>query len=82
MYYKHLLRLLESISLYKIGNGEFLPWHNGLRIQCGGLALCEGAGLIPELVQWVKGSGVATASVYVTAVAQIQSLAHVLWVQP
>ena len=42
------------------------------------LALCGGASLILDLVQWVKGSGIAVAMVKVTAVAQIQSLAQVL----
>ena len=36
---------------------------------------CGGMGLIPGLVQWVKGSGVATAVLQVEAVAQIWSLA-------
>ena len=31
-----------------------------------------------QLVQWLKGSGVATAAVEITAVARIQSLAHEL----
>ena len=32
-------------------------------------------GLIPSLAQWVKGAGVAAATVWVAAVAPIQSLA-------
>ena len=35
----------------------------------------------PALAQWVKGSGVATAVVQVASVTQIQSLAHMLWVE-
>ena len=32
-------------------------------------------GLIPGPAQWVKGSGIAAAAGWITAVAQIQSLA-------
>ena len=32
-------------------------------------------GSFPDLVQWVKGSGIATAAAEVAAAAQIQSLA-------
>ena len=35
-------------------------------------------GSILNLVQWIKGSGIAAASVYTTPVAQIQSLAREL----
>ena len=35
-------------------------------------------GLIPSLVQWVKGSGIATAATKLTAMAWIQSLAQEL----
>ena len=41
----------------------------GLESDSDGLGCCGGAGSIPGLVQWVKGSSVAAA------VAQIQSLA-------
>ena len=43
-----------------------------------GSGCCEGMGLIPCLVQGVKGSSVATVVVYVTAASQIQSLAQEL----
>ena len=33
-------------------------------------------GLTPDLGQWVEGSGIAAAAVYVAAAAQIQSLAQ------
>ena len=44
-------------------------------------------GSIPDLVQWVKGSGIADAMAEVTAGAQIQFLAqernfHMPWVWP
>ena len=39
---------------------------------CSGSGHCRGAGLIPGLAQWVKGSSVAAA------VVQIQSLAQEL----
>ena len=36
----------------------------------------DDAGLIPGPAQWVKGSGIATAAVWITALAQIQCLAQ------
>ena len=42
---------------------------------CSGSGWCRGAGSIPHPTQWVKGSGIAEAVSYVTAAAQIQSLA-------
>ena len=45
----------------------------------------RGAGLDPAQVQWVKGSGIATAAVQVTVVAQIQHWPrnfYMLQVQP
>lgn len=44
-----------------------------MRLQC--LGRCRGTGLIPGPAQWVKGLSIDTAMEYVTAVAQIQSLA-------
>ena len=40
-----------------------------------GSGLCGVTGLIPSLVQWVKGSGVAAGLAQVTAAAWIQLLA-------
>ena len=39
------------------------------------LLQCQDAGSIPSPAQWVKGSGIAAAVAWITAVAQIQSLA-------
>lgn len=33
-------------------------------------SLCEGAGLMPSQVQWVRGSGIAMAAAQVAAVGQ------------
>ena len=41
---------------------------------CSGLGCPRDVGLIPSLVQWVKGSGIVMAALWVIAVAQIQSL--------
>ena len=49
---------------------EFPLWSN-----CSGSSHCGGAGSIPSLVQWVKGSNVAAAAVQAAAMVQIQSLA-------
>ena len=38
-------------------------------------AVTQVMGSIPSLLQWVKGSGIAAAVAWVTAAAQIQSLA-------
>ena len=43
-----------------------------------GLGCCGGVGSISSLMQWVKGSSVATAAVEVTAVDQIQSMTQEL----
>ena len=54
-------------------------------VNCSGSGCCGGAGLIPGPAQWVKGSGVATAAVPVTAAAQIRTWPwnfHILQVQP
>ena len=50
-----------------------------LKIQQQRLGHCRSMGSIPSLAQWVKGSGIATAAVWLTAVAWIQSLA---WERP
>ena len=42
------------------------------------LGHCGSKDLIPSLAQWVKGSGIAAAVVYVTTAAQIHSLAQEL----
>ena len=43
-----------------------------------GVGCCGGTSLVPDLTDWVKGSGVALALVQVTAAAWIQSLAREL----
>ena len=55
---------------------EFLLWHSGLRIQLQWLGSLGRYRFDPQLAQWVKGSGVATAMAQVTAVALIRSLAR------
>ena len=48
------------------------------KICCRSLGCCRDTGSIPGPVQWVKGSGIATAMAQVTAAAQIQSLGQKL----
>ena len=55
-----------------LGVPSFLLWVS-IRLQ-----LLRGTGLIPGLVQWVKGSDIAAAAAQVAAVAQLQSLAREL----
>ena len=43
------------------GQGEFLLWNSGLRIQLQQLGLLQRLGSIPGLAQWVKRLGVAAA---------------------
>ena len=43
--------VLPLSGLNLISSSEFLSWLKGLRTQC---CLCEDAGLIPGLAQWVK----------------------------
>ena len=48
---KKCLIVNQSVSLQKRRNQEFPLWLRGLRTWC---CLCEDAGLIPGLLQWVK----------------------------
>ena len=52
--------------------GERFTWSSN----CRGSGRCGSVCLIPSLVLWVKGYGIATAVVQVTASAQIQFLAQ------
>lgn len=53
---------------------EFLLWRVGLESYCSGSGCCVGTGLISNQAQWVRGSGIATATAKIVATAQIQSL--------
>ena len=50
----------------------------GWEFDCRGSYRYGGKGLIPGLVKWIVGSGIATPMVWIAAVAQIQSLAREL----
>ena len=59
----------EHISSLKNSKAEFPVWLNRLRTQH---YLCEDAGLIPGLTQWVKDPALLQAAVEVRDVARIR----------
>ena len=50
--------------------GEFPLLQNGLRIPLQWLGLLQRHGFDPQVVQWVKGSGIAAAVPHIQSLAQ------------